>query len=62
MNPLSLSPSPTSDPWLLIVADDPESVAFWACLFDVTTERIADAVGLVGGDVHEVDSYLRRKH
>ena len=58
----SSSPSPSIDPWLLIVPDDPDSLAFWACLFDVSTERITDAVAKVGGDVHAVDNYLRRLH
>jgi hypothetical protein len=55
-------PTPPIDPWLLIVVDDPDCVAFWACLLDVSTECITDAVAKVGGDAHQVDAYLRRRH
>lgn len=58
----SSSQSTPIDPWLLIEARDPESLAFWACLFDVSTQHVADAVAQVGGDVHAVDEYLRRRH
>lgn len=59
---MSSQPSaPSRDPWLLIVADDPESLAFWACLFEVSSAWIAQAVKQVGGDVHEVDAYLRHQ-
>lgn len=58
----SSSPPASIDPWLLIAAADPECLAFWACLFDVSVERISDAVGQVGGYVHDVDDYLRRTH
>lgn len=54
------SASPSIDPSQLVVGTDPESLAFWSCLFDVSTERIAQAVAQVGGDVHAVDNHLRR--
>lgn len=58
----SSPPSASIDPWLLIAAADPECLAFWACLFNVSVERISDAVGQVGGYVHDVDDHLRRMH
>jgi hypothetical protein len=57
----SSSSSPSIVPWLQIAADDPECLAFWACLFDVSTDRLCQAVAEVGGDVHEVDHFLRRE-
>lgn len=58
MQQFPLAPS-ASDLWLLIEPEDRESLAFWACLFAVSIERVTQAVAHVGGHAHDVDAFLR---